>query len=339
MQAYVPGEQPTGGTYLKLNTNENPYPPPPALLDRVRDACSAELRLYPDPEARAVRQRMAALFGVRPEQTMVGNGSDELLGILMRSFVDPDDVVAYAHPTYSYYQQLVQTQGGRSVRVDYPDDYALPEDELVAANAKLTLLVNPNAPSGTLLAQDRVAALARRVRGLLVVDEAYVDFADGGAIPLLADAANLVVVRTMSKSYSLAGMRLGMAFAHADLMTGMAKVKDHYNVNRLSLLAAEAALDHIDDMRRNATRIVATRTWLTAQLRHLGFFVWDSAANFVLCRRSEPSAQAIYAALKERRILVRHFATPRLQDCLRITVGTDEQAAAVVAALADIVRA
>jgi histidinol-phosphate aminotransferase len=336
MEAYVPGEQPEGGGFVKLNTNENPYPPAPRLIERVRAACGEEMRLYPDPQARSLKRRLAEVFGVRPDQTMVGNGSDELLGILMRSFVDPGDPVAYPHPTYSYYRQLVQTQAGQSVLVEYPDDYALPLEGLVAQGAKVTLVVNPNAPSGTLVPLDLIGTLASRVRGLLIVDEAYVDFADGGAIPLLPDHPNLVVVRTMSKSFSLAGMRIGFAFGAPELMAGMAKVRDHYNVNRLSLLAAEAALDEIEVMRAQAARIRDSRTRLTAELRGLGFHVWDSEANFVLCRRASPTAAALYAALKDRRILVRHFEQPRLQDCLRITVGTDEQCAALVAALREI---
>ncbi|MFA6107342.1 MAG: histidinol-phosphate transaminase [Candidatus Latescibacterota bacterium] len=336
MQAYVPGEQPEGGGFLKLNTNENPYPPAPRLVERVRAACGEELRLYPDPQARSLRRRLAEVFGVQPEQTMVGNGSDELLGIIMRSFVDPGDPVAYPHPTYSYYQQLVQTQAGRSIQVDYPEDYALPLEELAAQGAKVTLVVNPNAPSGTLVPLDRIAALASRVRGLLVVDEAYVDFSDGGAVPLLSGHPNLIVVRTMSKSFSLAGMRIGFAFAAPELMAGMAKVRDHYNVNRLSLLAAEAALDEIEVMRSQAARIRSSRTRLTAELRELGFQVWDSEANFVLCRRGSPTAATLYARLKERRILVRHFEQPRLQDCLRITVGTDEQCSTLIAAMREI---
>ena len=202
--------------------------------------------------------------------------------------------------------------------------------------ARITFLANPNAPSGTLVPYDEVAALCARVDGVLVVDEAYVDFSHGGCLPLIADHPNAIVVRTMSKSFSLAGMRIGFALAPAALIEGMWKVKDHYNLNRLSLVAAEAALEDIDAMRANAARVCATRTRLCAGLRALGFYVWDSQANFVLARLGTPAAK-LYAQLEERRILVRYFAAPpRLADCLRISVGTDAEIAALLAALEEL---
>ena len=335
MEGYVPGEQPRETGYIKLNTNENPYPPSARVLERLRAACQEELRLYPDPHARAVRRKLADLFGVSVEQTIVGNGSDELLSIIMRSFVDPGQKVVFPHPTYSYYWQLIQIQAGRPVAVDFPADFSLPAG-LAVEDARVTLLANPNAPSGTLIPVSQVEDLAARVRGILVVDEAYVDFSNGGCVHLIERYPRTIVVRTMSKSFSLAGMRIGFGFAAPELIAGMWKVKDHYNVNRLSLVAAEAALDDIETMRARATRIGQTREWLTRQLRALGFSVWDSAANFVLARLARPSAAEIYATLKQRRILVRYFAQPGLEDCLRITVGTDSEVATLVSTLRQI---
>ena len=337
MQGYVPGEQPGEGGYIKLNTNENPYPPSPLVLGRLHAACNTDLRLYPDPNAWAVRNKLSKLFAVAPEQTIVGNGSDELLNIILRSFVDPGQKVVYPHPTYSYYQQLIQIQGGKQVLVDFPDDFSLPDD-LAVAGARLTLLVNPNAPSGTLLPIEQVADLANRVDGILVVDEAYVDFSEGGCIQLLDRHPNIIVIRTMSKSFSLAGMRIGFGVAAPELIAGMWKVKDHYNVNRLSLVAAEAALDDVETMRTQAKRICQTREQLTLQLRELGLTVWDSSANFVLARLSSPPAADLYAELKRRHILVRYFDQPRLNDCLRITVGTDEETAALMRALRELLE-
>ena len=212
---------------------------------------------------------------------------------------------------------------------------------LAVSGARITFLANPNAPSGTLVPYDEVAALCTQVDGVLVVDEAYVDFSQGGCIQLIAEHPNAIVVRTMSKSFSLAGMRIGFAFAPAALIEGMWKVKDHYNLNRLSLVAAEAALEDIDAMRANAARVCATRAHLCAGLRALGFYVWDSQANFVLARLGERwannTAAELYAELKERRILVRYFATPpRLADCLRISVGTDAEIATLLAALKEL---
>jgi len=337
MEAYVPGEQPGTGGFIKLNTNENPYPPPASVLERIRAACNGDLRLYPDASAREVRCRLATLFGVPMETTIVGNGSDELLSIILRAFVDPGQTVAFPTPTYSYYHQLVQTQGGQIRTVDFPDDYALPAG-LARTGARVLLLANPNAPSGTLLPLAQVAELAERCAGMLVLDEAYVDFATEGGVRLFERHPNVIVLRTMSKSFSLAGMRIGFGFAVPEIIAQLWKIKDHYNLNRLSLVAAAAALDHIDAMRANARRIGQTRAALTGALRDLGFRVWDSQANFVLAQRQTPPAKILYEALKSRRILVRFFDQPRLRDCLRITVGTPEQVARLVAELDDLIR-
>jgi histidinol-phosphate aminotransferase len=332
MQGYVPGEQPQIDGIIKLNTNENPYPPPAAVLQRLRQACSADLRLYPDPNATALRQRLAQIFGLDAAQFMVGNGSDELLTIIIRSFAGEGEKIAYPYPSYGYYQALIDVQGAKAVVVDFPEDFSLPP-ALADTGAHITFLVNPNAPSGTMLSLGQIADLATRLEGILVIDEAYVDFSQGGSFDLIAQHANIIVVRTMSKSFSLAGMRIGFACAQPQLIEGMWKVKEHYNLNRLSLVAAEAALEQIDCMRQNATRICRTRDRLSTALRELGFFVWDSAANFVLLRSSSTPAQDLYRELKERRILVRYFDQPRLDDCLRISVGTDDEIDALLAAL------
>ncbi len=340
LRGYVPGEQPREKGYIKLNTNENPYPPSPVVLARLRDACSADLRLYPDPDAWALRRKLSEVFAIAPQQIMVGNGSDELLNVIIRSFAGEGDKIAYPHPTYGYYKPLIDIQGAEAVPVEFGEDFSLPES-LAVPGARITFLANPNAPSGTLVPYDEVAALCARVDGVLVVDEAYVDFSQGGCIQLIEEHPNAIVVRTMSKSFSLAGMRIGFAFAPAALIEGMWKVKDHYNLNRLSLVAAEVALEDIDAMCANAVRVCATRAHLCAELRMLGFYVWDSQANFVLARLGERwannTAAELYAELKERRILVRYFASPpRLADCLRISVGTDEEIAALLAALKEL---
>ena len=340
LRGYVPGEQPREKGYIKLNTNENPYPPSPLVLARLRDACSADLRLYPDPDAWALRRKLGEVFAIAPQQIMAGNGSDELLNVIIRSFAGEGDKIAYPHPTYGYYKPLIDIQGAEAVPVEFDEKFSVPEG-LAVPGARITFLANPNAPSGTLVSYDEVAALCARVDGVLVVDEAYVDFSQGGCIQLIAEHPNAIVVRTMSKSFSLAGMRIGFAFAPTALIEGMWKVKDHYNLNRLSLVAAEVALEDIDAMRANAVRVCATRAHLCAGLRTLGFYVWDSQANFVLARLGERwannTAAELYAELKERRILVRYFATPpRLADCLRISVGTDAEITALLAALKEL---
>ena len=324
MEGYTPGEQPQQGQFIKLNTNENPYPPSPLVLERLRAACREDLRLYPDSEASGVRRRLGEIFALSPEQTLVGNGSDELLSIIMRSFATTGQKVVYPAPTYSYYKKLIQIQNAAEIVVDFDDDFSLPQD-LFCEDARITLLANPNSPSGTLIPREKIEELASQISGVLVVDEAYVDFAVGGSIDLIHKYSNTIVLRTMSKSFSLASMRLGFAFAAPELIAGLWKVKDHYNVNRLSLVAAEAALDDIEWMRANAERVCKTRRELTSELRRLGFSVWESSANFVLARIDKPAANWLYQELKKRHILVRYFNQDRLRDCLRISVGTDQE--------------
>jgi histidinol-phosphate aminotransferase len=336
MQAYVPGEQPRDNGYVKLNTNENPYPPSPRVLAALRKAVAPTLRLYPEPLSDSLRAAAAAVYGVRVENIIAGNGSDELLSMLMRSVVGPGDRVAYAMPTYSLYETLIEIQGGVKAAVDYPADFSLP-DALVSQNAPLTFLCNPNSPSGTLVPLPEIDRLARAVSGILVVDEAYVDFAEGegaSVLPLVRQLPNLVVLRTFSKSFSLAGMRVGLAFAPEEIIAGMMKVKDSYNVNRLSLVAAIAALQDLPWMARNVRRIQQSRRKLIAGLAKLGFDALPSQSNFVLARKSGENLKELYEALKRRRILVRYFDAPRLRDCIRITVGTPREIAVLLGALA-----
>ena len=324
LQGYIPGEQPREGGFIKLNTNENPYPPSPLVLERLRAACGEGLRRYPDPGAMGVRRRLSQIFGVEVEQTLVGNGSDELLNIALRCFAGPGDAVVYPYPTYAYYEKLIDLQNARAVTVEFGEDFSLPAG-IVVPGARLTLLSNPNSPSGTLLSRATIEEVVSRVAGVVLIDEAYVDFSTGGCLELLGRYPNVILTRTMSKSFSLAGMRLGFGFASPELVAGMWKVKDHYNVNQLSLVVAEAALDDLGAMQANAARIQATRERLSLRLRQLGFYVWDSQTNFVLARTPGPSAARLYEQLKERRILVRYFAQRRLEDCLRISIGTDEE--------------
>ena len=335
MKGYVPGEQPRQRQFVKLNTNENPYPPSPLVVERLRAACDEQLRRYPDSQSVGVRTRLADLFQVPPEQILVGNGSDELLNVALRSFAGAGDRVAVPDPTYPYYEKLIQLQDAVHVRVAFPEDYSMPP-ELPVAGARVTVIANPNSPSGTLLPTESLARLAAETDGVLIVDEAYVDFAAEGGIHLAVDHANVVVCRTMSKSFSLAGMRIGFCFGPPQLIAGMHKVKEHYNLSLLSQVAAEAALDDIATMKANADRIRRTRVVLTAGLRKLGFEVWESAANFVLARIPSPPAGALYRGLKERGVLVRYFDRPRLADCLRITVGTDEEIAVLLRELGEL---
>ena len=262
---------------------------------------------------------------------MAGNGSDELLSILMRCYVGEGDSVAYPVPTYSLYETLVAIQGGESVTVPYADNFTIPSP-LFFQSSKVTILCNPNAPSGTLEPVSEIARLARSVAGLLVVDEAYIDFADSdeSAIALVKRFPNLVVLRTFSKAFSLAGMRVGLAFGGEDIIRSLMKVKDSYNLCRLSLAAAVAALEDVEWMQRNVARIQRTRRTLVRGLRRLGFNVHASQANFVMARLGRDSIRWLHDGLRRKGILVRFFDTPELCSMMRVTVGKPREIQALL---------
>ena len=333
MEGYVPGEQPQEPGFVKLNTNENPYPPSPEVRKAILAEAGVPLRLYPDPGATALRRRAAATYGFDPSQIIAGNGSDDLLAMVAKAFVGEGDALACPMPTYTLYDTLVRIQGGKLRGVPYPPDFALPK-ALAGKAARVTIVASPNSPSGTTVPRGVLADLADAVPGVLVIDEAYADFSDDTALPLARERNNVLVLRTFSKSFSLAGMRIGLGFAHPRIIEGLNKVKDSYNLNRLSIVAGDAALSDIAWMERNAARIRRTRQALVAALPSAGFTPFPSQSNFVLARRTRGgSAREVYEALKRRKILVRHFDTPRLADCLRITVGTDEEIAALLDAM------
>ncbi len=332
---YTPGEQPQDRRYIKLNTNENPYPPSPRVIETVCAGATADLRLYPDPLANALRDRAAAVYGFQRDQILVGNGSDDVLAMIVRACIGPGDCVVYPYPTYSLYDTLVATSGGRAVHLPFGPDFSLP-DGVAEANGRVTFLCNPNSPSGTLVPVEQIEALGRRVAGLLVIDEAYIDFARASALELVHRCANVIVLRTFSKSFSLAGLRIGLAFAAPELTAELLKVKDSYNLSRVSIAAAVAALDDYGWMRANVERVCRTRARLVEALRALGFTVPDSEANFVLVRRPDRDLRPLYEGLKQRGILVRYFPIPELLDAVRISVGTDEETDALLAAVREL---
>jgi len=335
LKGYVPGEQPQDGGVTKLNTNENPYPPSPRVIGALRKAINSSLRLYPEPLSDSLRSVAASVYRVKPENILAGNGSDEILSILTRCFVSRNDRVAFPVPTYSLYDSLIAIQEGEAVGLDYQPDYSLPE-RLFSESAAVTFLCNPNSPSGTLVPLKEVERLARSVSGILVIDEAYVDFAESegaSTLPLIRNFSNLIVLRTFSKSFSLAGMRIGLAFACEEVIAGMAKVKDSYNLNRLSLIAATAALQDLPWVERNVQRIQKSRRHLTRELKDLGFHVYPSHANFVMARKQGQNLERLYKELRRRNILVRYFDVAGLQDCLRITIGTPKEIQGLLATM------
>jgi len=333
MEGYVPGEQPREPGFIKLNTNENPYPPSPKVREAILAEADDRMRLYPDPDATALRRQAARVYGFDPSWIIAGNGSDDLLAMVAKAFLGEKDALACPSPTYTLYDTLVRIQGARILRVPYPADYSLPRS-LPGRKARVTVVANPNSPSGTAVPLEVLSSLADAVSGVLVIDEAYVDFADDTALSLARERENVIVLRTFSKSFSLAGMRIGLGFAHPGIIEGLNKVKDSYNMSRLSIAAGTAALSDIAWMERNAARIRKTRETLSLALPSAGYAPYPSRSNFVLARRIRGgSARGTYEALKRRKILVRYFDTPRLADCLRITVGTDREVEALLEAM------
>ena len=324
---------------VKLNTNENPYPPSPRVIAAVAAQCDARLRLYPDPQSRALRAKASEVYGVPPDHVLAGNGSDELLALLFRATVDAGDRVAFPVPTYSLYEVLAGVQGATVVRMPWNPDWTVPA-ALAATDARLTFLCNPNSPSGTLVPVPAIAELAAAARGILVVDEAYVDFApdDAPALSLVGQVPNVVVLRTFSKAFSMCGLRVGLAFGHPEVIAGLDVVRDSYNLDRLAQAGAVAALDDLGHMQANAARVRATRARLTRALEDLGYAVVPSHANFVLARTPGRDQSRVAAALAEVGILVRYFATPELCDALRISIGSDDEIDALLAALRPLVR-
>ncbi|HOX36980.1 MAG TPA: histidinol-phosphate transaminase [Candidatus Brocadiia bacterium] len=325
MSGYVPGFQPRETGFVKLNTNENPYPPSPRVKEALDAVAQADLRKYPDPFCEPFRQVAGRILGIAPGRILAGFGSDDILRMIFMACVAPGDMIAYPYPTYSLYKSLAEMSDARILSADFPEDYSLPE-ELIGNNARVTLIANPNSPSGTMIPAARLAELAGSLKGILVIDEAYVDFADENCLPLIERFGNVIVCRTLSKSYSLAGIRFGFAVAQEPVIEQLVKVKDSYNTDRLSQAAAVAAFSDQEWMRLNAERIREQRAVLAAGLEALGFSVWPSQSNFVLARTpSGASAPRLLELLMERKVLIRYFAQRRVDDCLRITVGAPEE--------------
>ena len=334
LQGYVPGHQPPAGArVVKLNTNENPYPPSPRALAALAALDLDRLRRYPDPMAREFIDAVAETLGVEPDWVLAGNGSDDLLTILMRAVAGPGRTVAYPTPTYVLYRTLAAIQEAPVVETPFDGRYTLPVDALAGAGAALTLVANPNSPSGTLAPLAVLDALARVVQGLLVIDEAYVAFADADALDLVRRHEHVVVLRTLSKSHGLAGLRLGFLVGRPAVVAGLAKVKDSYNVDAIAMAVGAAALRDTGYTRSVVDRIIAARQELTAALGRLGCEVWPSQANFLLVRPPGGDAARLHRDLDARGILVRYFDDPALRETLRITVGTAEEQAALLDAL------
>ncbi|MGD0262633.1 MAG: aminotransferase class I/II-fold pyridoxal phosphate-dependent enzyme [Verrucomicrobiota bacterium] len=410
LHPYVPGEQPKIKGLIKLNTNENPYPPSPSVLAATRAAVDGRLRLYPNPTAQLLREKLARLHGCRPENIIVGNGSDELLALAVRTFVEPivgqssrlplnlppescrrfplspsegeragergpslprgsgpqsasscrgvlsrattspvpqrsKSLVQFFTPSYSLYPVLADIHGAARHAVPLSSDFTLPSlAELKRARqwdfrAALTFVTTPNAPSGRGYRTAQLEELCRAQNGVVVLDEAYVDFARDNAMPLALKYPHVLVARTFSKAYSLCFQRIGYCVGHPELIAALHKIRDSYNVNGLGQVAALATLDDLPRYRATFRRIIATREQLSRALDALGFRVFPSQTNFILVRPPKFSARTWLRKLRDRKILVRWFSDPLVRDYLRITIGTPAEAAALVKAAKAILRA
>jgi len=332
---YVPGEQPTDSQTIKLNTNENPYPPSPRVMEAIRGVTAEQLRRYPSPSGQAFRIAAGRVHGVGPEWILPFNGGDELLSVGIRACAGENDAVAYLEPSYSLYPVLTEMNGSRKLVLSYRIDgtrWTLPEG-IENTPAKILLIVNPNAPSGHFESVERLAAIAENFPGLLLVDEAYVDFAPASALELGKRFGNVVILRTMSKGYSLAGLRFGYAVGQPGLLKEMEKVRDSYPVDAVAIAAAAAAIEDQEYANGTWRQVIAERGRLSAELQKMGFAMPESASNFLLATVPGGNARAVYEGLKARGILVRWWDLPRIADKVRITVGTPEQNSRLLAEL------
>lgn len=334
-QAYTPGEQPPDEAgWVKLNTNESPLPPSPKVIEAIKAAANDSLRLYPSPTAAPAREAIARRFDVQPEQVIVGNGGDELIELCFRAFAGAGDRVAYPTPTYPLLDPLCRIH--EAVPSTHPtEEFAELPPSLGPDPAPLKFIVNPNSPTGVLFPERFVEAAVIASSGVVVIDEAYVDFAPQSCLALMRRHANVLLLRTFSKSYGLAGLRIGFGLGSQDLIEALDSVKDSYNVDRLAIAAAVAAIEDDEHHQRLVDEVVRNRVRLEDSLQALGFEVVPSAANFVFARPPKPAAE-VAGRLRERKILVRHYDREPIAGWIRITVGTREQHETLLQALEEI---
>ncbi|MEW6165308.1 MAG: histidinol-phosphate transaminase [Pseudomonadota bacterium] len=343
LQPYVPGEQPQLPNLVKLNTNEHPYGPSPRVLEALRGEIGDALRLYPDPECSRLREAIAALHGdIAPHQVFVGNGSDEVLAHAFLALLKHERPILFPDITYSFYPVYCSLYGIDYRTVPLDDAFALRISDYAQPNGGI-VIANPNAPTGRAIPLSDIETLLRaNADSVVLVDEAYIDFGGSSAVALVNRHPNLLVVQTFSKSRSLAGLRVGFAIGHPELIEGLRRVKDSFNsypLDRLAIAGATAAIEDREWFERTRQAVMRSRATLTRDLESLGFEVLPSAANFVFARHPRHDAEKSALALRRRGIIVRHFKAPRIDQFLRITVGTDEQCAALVAALREITSA
>lgn len=341
LEAYTPGEQPTDMKYIKLNTNESPYPPSAGVLDALSSEEVAKLNLYPDPECKELKDALASLYGVARENVFLSNGSDDILNFSFMAFCGKQTPVKFPEISYGFYKVYAELYGVDYTAVPLREDFSIDICDYMGNDANV-VIANPNAPTGIALSLDKIEQIVKaNPDHLVLIDEAYVDFGAESAVALTAKYDNLLVVGTYSKSRSMAGARLGFAFGNRELVADLEKIKfstNPYNINRLTLLAGKAAVLDNDYYMENCKRIVETRAFTAEALEALGFTVTDSKANFIFAKSDSVSGETLYKELKKKGILVRHFSSPGICEYNRITIGTKEQMQALVDAVADILK-
>lgn len=333
---YTPGEQPKNRTFIKLNTNENPYPPSPKAIAAIQAAAGERLRLYPDPEAAELVQALSRQYGLPENQIFVGNGSDEVLAFAFQAFFDPGSTIVFPDITYSFYPVYANMFGIGYRTIPLNEDFTVPTDAFFAGNDGV-VIANPNAPTGIELGQDGIRAiLEHNPHVAVIVDEAYVDFGGTSALPLIAEYPNLLVVQTTSKSRALAGLRVGFAFGNPNLIAAMNCVKNSinsYTLDRLAIAGAAAAVEDRAYFDAQRQKVMDTRARVSHQLTQLGFTVLPSKSNFIFASHPSVPAKTLFAHLREGGILVRYFDLPRIDNFLRISIGADHDMEALVSAL------
>jgi len=332
LEPYVPGEQPKDKKYIKLNTNENPYPPSPRVLKAIKETCNSDLRLYPDPECESLRETIADYYGLKKEQIFIGNGSDELLAFSFMAFFNPGESagkpVLFPDITYSFYPVYASLFNVDYETVALDEDFSVPVEKFYRENGGI-ILPNPNAPTGKYLPVESILSIVEKnPDSVVIIDEAYIDFGGRSVIPFIKQYPNLLVIHTLSKSRSLAGLRLGYALGSEELIQGLDRVKNSFNsytVDRLAVAGAIEAFKDEEYFQETRKRIMETRDRVTKSLKSMGFEVTDSKANFIFIKSPLVDALTLFQKLKEEGILARHFNKPRISNYLRVSIGSEEE--------------
>ena len=336
---YVPGEQPKLKNFIKLNANENPYPPSPKAIEAIKNFNGSSLKLYPDSNATKLKESLAKYHGVKKENIFLGNGSDDLLAIAFMSFFNSDKPVLFPDITYTFYKVWCSLFSIPYENPALKEDFSIDADDYKKPNGGV-IIPSPNAPTGLFQGLDFIRKiLENNPDSIVIIDEAYVDFGAESALPLLKEFGNLVIARTFSKSRSMAGLRIGYAVASEELINTMEAVKNSYNSYTVDAITIEAATASVEDdeyFLETTAKVIATRERTSEELKNLGFNVYPSKTNFVLAEHNEKSAKFIFEALKEKNIFIRYFSLPRIDNCLRITIGTDEEMDAMINAMKEI---